>query len=147
MRILQEVLLTEEECKATINTWKTILSLEDWTVLLYYIDGTEDQIEADSAGEGYRASASAVMDFYTKTLTLRIYYPTQEDKAATVTPWDMEKSIVHELVHILYSHAAQKYEGPSQYTDESMVLLEQSVEATANALIAVKRGLYVSSSS
>lgn len=143
MQIREEVLLTEEECSIAIAKWRSLLCLEDWDVYLTYLPS--DKYDSDlglKTPEGYLTRGSAKIDFYGKTVCLTICFPTEEHrKESVIFPWDMEKTIVHELVHVQFAHAARNYD--YDYDSKSIVPLEQAVDAIASALIAAKRGYYV----
>lgn len=142
MILNEEVLLSEEECLKLIDEWKAVLSLEDWTAYLSYQRTDEDGLIVPACEDEYTVRGGAHLDFYHKIVTIFLYYPDAE--AAKENPqalWDMEHTIVHELVHIHFAVAAQKYQGKDKdYTPKSLIPLEQSVDAVARALVLAKRG-------
>jgi hypothetical protein len=144
MKTNKEVILSLEQCVEICGKWRHILTLDDWEVQIACLSVEElDPDMKEVAGEGHQIRGYTNLDFYTKLAYIVIITPTDEELLdGARDPWDMEKTIVHELMHIHYANASQKY-GSDTYEDtKEIVLLEQAIDATTNALIAVKRGYY-----
>lgn len=119
-------LLTLDELRARCEEWKATLGLQAWTVQIY-LDRFYD-MPCDCLGE-YRGTPSK------QSALIKILDPDDYDPA-TSCEYDMERTLVHELLHMRFDTDRI----PDDGTFERMAM-EQGIEAVAHALLKMKRQL------
>jgi len=117
--------VTEQEAQVFCEAWQDILSLRDWHIKVTI------KRERDMPLQNKSGSINWVLERKEALMTLvdPIDYPSD-----CMTPYDMEETIVHELLHL---HIA-----PFDNTkDDSLeaIALEQCIHALEKAFIRIKR--------
>lgn len=118
--------MDQETLESLLAEWQKTLRLRDWDVVVQ-LSRIFDMPVADSVG-----LCTWLMP--AKTATIRILDPADYDPAY-VHPFDPEKTLVHELLHL---HFAPFF--PDGEAGEN-VAHEQAIESIAKALVTVKRGV------
>ena len=88
MRIEKEVLLkTQFELDKCVTKWAEILKLNDWEIVIKFDDKLESK---------------AIVNFYgqVKQAIIRLISVEEYEKRKFDFKWDMEETIVHELLHL-----------------------------------------------
>lgn len=112
-----------------LNEWQERLGLQDWVIVLRYNCKFSDLDTEDSIGETLWANTI-------KNATIRIVSKEEYGNDRTL-PYDFEKTLVHELLHIkfgLIDIVNSGYE--SKVVDE---LRHQLIDDLARALVMAKR--------
>lgn len=107
-----------------LEEWKSILHLEQWDIELI-ISQQKNFLGGDSQGEitFNKVECSAI---------IRILDPV--DWVNIPFNQDMEMTLVHELLHIIYADFEPEDSNSLQYT-----LWHRSIDSTARALVSLKR--------
>lgn len=107
-----------------LEEWKGILHLEQWDTELIIIR-QKDFLEEDNQGEitFSKVGCQAI---------IRILDPV--DWVDTPFKQDMEKTLVHELLHLVYADFEPEDQNSLQYT-----LWHRSINSTARVLVSLKR--------
>ena len=107
-----------------LEEWKSILHLEQWGILLR-IRRQRDFLEGDSQGDitFNRVGCQAI---------ICILDPI--DWVDTPFNQDMEKTLVHELLHIIYADFEPEDSDSLQY-----ILWHRSIDSMARVLVSLKR--------
>lgn len=117
--------MTEEELSALCREWQGILRLQDWDVKVRVVRQSSFMVP-DAQGEcrWVVTKKSALIQ-----LLDPIDYPTDIE-----WPYDMERTLVHELMH-LHSAAFDTFENGSMES----AALEQMIECVADGLVRLSR--------
>lgn len=113
-----------------LEEWQERLGLQDWAIVLRCNCKFEDLATEDSVGETLWSTSI-------KNATIKIISKEQYGNDRTL-PYDFEKTLVHELLHIKFSLIDilnNTYE--SKVVDE---LRHQLIDDLARALVMAKRG-------
>ena len=113
------VILTQEELERLCREWQKILRLQDWDIKVKIC--RQNDMTPDS-------QADSTWTLPKKTAIIRLCDPI--DYIDVAWPQDMERSLVHELLH-LHLAPIDDFE-PGTIKD---ILLEQAVDAMSKALI------------
>lgn len=121
----KKVLLRGAKLHEAVDYWATLLSLGGWEIDV-------SVIKAEEMPDGAEGACST----YPKLNYARIQLISPDDYPTLRSPWpyDMELTLVHELLHVVHW---------TDDTDEDSglrnTLHERAVETTAQALVALKR--------
>ena len=120
----EEYIFNLNRLEELLVEWKSILHLEQWDIELRR-SRQKDFLEGDSQGEidFNRVECQAI---------IRILDPI--DWVDTPFKQDMEKTLVHELLHIIYADFEPEDSNSLQYT-----LWHRSIDSTARVLVSLKR--------
>lgn len=119
------VLLTQEEAEARLAYWQGVLKLADWTVLVE-IARDFDMQEEGKAGE---------CDVKLEHRCAKIWLMDPQDYTGQQWfPIDMERVLLHELLHVHFEPL-----WPGERKSSCHVPEEQAINAIADALIALER--------
>ena len=120
----EEYIFNLNRLEELLEEWKSILHLEQWDIELRR-SRQKDFLESDSQGEidFNRVECQAI---------IRILDPV--DWVDTPFKQDMEKTLVHELLHIIYADFEPEDSNSLQYT-----LWHRSIDSMARALVSLKR--------
>lgn len=124
---MQEVILTEEQLQEKLAYWQKILRLSDW-IITVRIARERDMNLSGCAGEiswslNNKAASIRILD--------EIDCPQD-----LMYPQDMEKTLVHELLHL---HLAPVSECYGKNEDIYSLFEEQAIESISHALVRVSR--------
>jgi hypothetical protein len=122
--LLNEVILTEEQLRAKCAEWQKVLRLQDWDV--------RTSIVRRSVFTNAETNAEISVNVQHRIAQLRMLDPIDYDPL-NVNPQDMEKSLVHELLHIHLWTFTVDLDGSNKDAEE------QAINMIAGALIALKR--------
>lgn len=117
-----------ESLEASCREWQGILRLMDWDVHVKLVRGWEmgtPLAQSDTHIEGNRA-----------TVKLVEWRDIPDDERTDAAFTDMEHSLVHELLHVMFAPFEGKVPGESLEHE----FLEQSINKLAYALVGLKRG-------
>lgn len=124
MRVEQK-LLSIEELKALLFEWQDRLCLTEWDIVVKTVRRSEFGEEDNQADIIYnKLSAQAI---------IRILDPTDWDNA--LFNQDMEKALVHELLHLMWHDFEPDDEESREHT-----LWHRRLETTARIMVVLKRG-------
>ena len=107
-----------------MGEWQSILDLDDWTIKL-----NEDVSPNDMQMQG--VSGECIWDEIHKAATINII--NQKDYGDRILPFDKEKTLVHELLHIKFCMIDNS---GNELFDK---MLHQLIEDIAKSLIRTKR--------
>jgi hypothetical protein len=110
--------------EAFCREWQRRLRVQDWQVSIYFVRGSDIQ---GKAGQCYS-------QFSKKQAVIRLTELADAD--GWDYPYDIEKTIVHELLHLVMAGIDPE----SKKTGLELDMEEQAVDTLATALIALKRG-------
>jgi hypothetical protein len=120
--------LTQADLAAGLAKWQAILHLQDWEIAVSLVPQTtwDDRMQcADCATRrSYNAADIRLATFPTLDL---VGAPTSED---------MERTLVHELLHVVFRSGQLWDEKPSRH---ELNHYEHAIEATARALVELDR--------
>ncbi len=119
-----EVIHTEDELRIKCAEWQKILRLQDWDVRTSIIR-ERDMVTTES-------NAEISVNVQHRLAQLRIVDPIDYGDD-NLNPLDMERYLVHELLHIHLWPFTESLEGPFQDAEE------QALNMIAGALIELKR--------
>ena len=112
-----------------LNEWQERLGLQDWAIVLRYNCKFSDLDTEDSIGETLWSNTI-------KNATIRIVSKEEYGNDRTL-PYDFEKTLVHELLHIKFGLIDIMNNGyESKVVDE---LRHQLIDDLARALVMAKR--------
>lgn len=112
-----------------LNEWQERLGLQDWAIVLRYNCKFSDLDTEDSIGETLWSNTI-------KNATIRIVSKEEYGNDRTL-PYDFEKTLVHELLHIKFGLIDIMNSGyESKVVDE---LRHQLIDDLARALVMAKR--------
>ncbi len=112
-----------------LNEWQERLGLQDWTIVLRYNCKFSDLATEDSIGETLWSNTI-------KNATIKIVSKEEYGNDRTL-PYDFEKTLVHELLHIKFGLIDIMNNGyESKVVDE---LRHQLIDDLARALVMAKR--------
>lgn len=120
----EEHLFKIDHLEELLEEWKSILHLEQWDIVLRR-SRQKDFLEEDNQGE-------ITFNNVECQAIIRILDPI--DWVDTPFNQDMEKTLVHELLHIIYADFEPEDSNSLQYT-----LWHRSIDSTARALVSLKR--------
>ena len=120
----EEHLFKLDHLEELLEEWKSILHLEQWDIVLRR-SRQKDFLEEDSQGEVTFNSVEC-------QAIIRILDPV--DWADTPFKQDMEETLVHELLHLIYVDFEPEDQNSLQYT-----LWHRSIDSTARVLVSLKR--------
>lgn len=124
MRVEQK-LLSIEELEALLFEWQDRLCLTEWDIVVKTVRRSEFGEEDNQADIIYnKLSAQAI---------IRILDPINWDNA--LFNQDMEKALVHELLHLMWHDFEPDDEESREHT-----LWHRRLETTARIMVALKRG-------
>lgn len=123
MDMNKELILTEEQLRQAIETWKPRLKLQDWVIEVELvpqrlIEGYDGKVRTEMLGR--RAMISIP--------TPDTYYPN-----ATGRVQNMLLTLAHEMIHLVFPHVHKQSELFPSVTDYDM--WEQGIETIAELLI------------
>lgn len=120
----EEHLFNPDRLEELLEEWKSILHLGQWDIELRR-SRQVDFLEGDNQGEitFNRVECQAI---------IRILDPI--DWVDTPFKQDMEKTLVHELLHLIYADFEPEDSNSLQYT-----LWHRSIDSMARALVSLKR--------
>lgn len=127
MKNPKPVILTQEQLEKLCEEWKKILSLQAWEIHVKIVRVSEF---ANKNGV-----AHVHMEREHNEALIRILDPL-DYPSNTPVPQDMEHSLVHELIHILWDVTIDSFD-PAH---EAHVQWERSINLTVRALLKLKRG-------
>lgn len=107
-----------------LEEWKSILHLEHWDISLR-IRREKDFLEGDNQGE---------ITFNRVECQAIIHILDPIDWVDTPFKQDMEKTLVHELLHIIYADFEPEDSDSLQY-----ILWHRSIDSMARVLVSLKR--------
>lgn len=110
--------------EAFCREWQRRLRVQDWQVSIYFVRGSE---MSGKAGQCYT-------QFAKKQAVIRL--TELADTEGWDYPYDIEKTIVHEVLHLVMAGV----DPDSKKTGLELDMEEQVVDTLAVALIALKRG-------
>lgn len=119
---------TQEELSDACAMWQARLGLSEWDVRAELMDRGDS---GSSLDEG--TDANICFTINRKTAHIQMRHP--DAYANPLWPYDMEKTLVHELLHI---HFEPLYE-LTKRNDRAETALEQPIEALAKAIVAMHR--------
>ena len=116
-----------DEAISCLKEWQKILRLQDWEIVLK-ISRHDDMglDEVCGSSNWVLARGEAI---------LKLLDPI-DYSSDIVFPQDQEVTLVHELLHLHYAPFSENFERGSL----EHIALEKSIEVTAKALVALKRG-------
>lgn len=120
----EEHLFKIDRLEELLEEWKSILHLEQWDIVLR-ISRQKDFLEEDSQGE-------VTFNDVDCQAIIRILDPV--DWTDTPFKQDMEVTLVHELLHLVYAYFEPEDSNSLQYT-----LWHRSIDSTARVLVSLKR--------
>lgn len=113
---------------ALLREWKERLGLQDWAIVLR-INCKQEDMELEDV------NAETIWTASIKSATIKVI--SKEFYGDRITPFDFEKTLVHELLHLkfgLIDQSVNSYE--SKVTYEAM---HQLIDDIARALVMAKR--------
>lgn len=116
--------MTLEELKASCMVWQERLRLQDWEIRLFISRHT--LMDPDTSGNCRVIPRLKIADIH-------LIDPVDSECMVGST-YDMEKTLVHELLHALYWDCS-----PPEENAFATMVLEQAIEFTAMALVAAYR--------
>lgn len=118
--------MSPEELAERCAYWQRVLRIADWKIGVKYAHSYE--VEHDNIGTVKIWSEE-------KAALVNLIYPAEYEPGPwdTVEPYDEEKTLVHELLHVLMEPHAPKKETP-QHT-----AFEQTINLLAHALVGLDR--------
>jgi hypothetical protein len=119
----KQIMLNEPELQKLCNEWKKRLGLAHWRIDIRY--GRRDEFD-----DNVIANVTHQIEF--ENAVIKILDPSQY---IGLFPQDIEQSIVHELLHILFA----PIEPEGGYYGEQKVLAEQIADRIARVLVSLKR--------
>ncbi len=122
---MEPVIFNQEELEEACYKWQQILRLENWDIVLS-IERAKNFADLDNQGEiEYRLELGAA--------AIRILHP---DDWPDNTQWvyDMEKTLVHELLHLHFSFFEPEDKKSLNYT-----LWERTIETLARIIVDLER--------
>ena len=120
----EEHLFKLDRLEELLEEWKSILHLEQWDIVLRR-SRQKDFLEGDNQEEVTFNSVEC-------QAIIRILDPV--DWVDTPFKQDMEKTLVHELLHLIYADFEPEDQNSLQYT-----LWHRSIDSTARVLVSLKR--------
>jgi len=119
---------TQEQLDACLSKWQRILRLQDWEI--------RAQILAPSKMARRHANAECAVYAPLKRATISLCKPAAyKRRNDPLWPLDMERLLVHELLHIpIRAFAPDEEDEPERY-----LAMEQFVETCASSFVAVDR--------
>jgi len=120
----RECILTVKDLKELCEEWKQVLGLENWQVVIKIC--RDDDINS---------SGRCDWVLTTRQVSIKILDNIDWHKIVKGFPQDMEKTLVHELLHCVFAMIDNKEDG--SYEE---VLLHNNIDLLANALVGLKRG-------
>lgn len=121
---MNPVIYTEDELRAKCAEWQKILRLQDWDVRVSIV--RENQMLTKES------NAEINVNVQHKLARLRVIDPI-DYHPDNLNPQDMEKSLVHELLHIHLWQFTEELEGALQDAEE------QALNMITDALIKLYR--------
>jgi hypothetical protein len=125
---MQAHILTLDELKELCAQWQEILRLQDWQVAV--------SISRARDFEGENACGECRWVLSRKEALIRILDPL-DYSPNNVFPQDMERTLVHELLHLHFAEISEKAEAAGVNIDTS---LEQALHGIDGALANLRRG-------
>jgi hypothetical protein len=120
----EEHLFKLDRLEELLEEWKSILHLEQWDISLR-IRRQKDFLEGDNQGE---------ITFNRVECQAIIHILDPIDWVDILFNQDMEKTLVHELLHIIYADFEPEDSDSLQYT-----LWHRSIDSMARVLVSLKR--------
>ena len=117
--------MKKAEYEELFMEWKDRLGLQDWHIKLYPKCKPEDMAVEEVAG-------CSVWQESIKAASIEILNPKYYGKR--ITPFDWEKTLVHELLHLKLSLVSDKVD------EFQMRYMHQVIDDLARALVDAKRG-------
>ena len=121
-----EVILTEAELLDLCTDWLKILDIRHWNVALRVCRASEMKLEA--------SCGVVSITYATLQALISILDPIDFTKGSFF--YDMEQTLVHELLHLKFAFLDYEEEEISKQGD---LLLEQSIDSLAKTLVRLKR--------
>lgn len=121
---MSAVIYTNEELRAKCAEWQKILRLQDWDIRTSIVRAREMQAE-DS-------NAECKVNIQHRLAQIKIVDPV-DFHTDELNPQDMERYLVHELLHIHLWPFTENLEGPLEDAEE------QAINMIAGALIQLHR--------
>jgi len=111
---------TRADLDALLAEWQPALRLQHWTITIQYTR---------------RLGASAQVRYLVNSLKAKIEVidPIDYDADFCNEPQDVERSVVHELVHLHFAPISPDNDSPGHLHEE------QAVEALSRAIVGIKR--------
>jgi hypothetical protein len=125
-RTFDEVIFTLEEAQACADSWKNVLGLRDWFIRLEILRADDMPLKSS------QGSVQGVRDKQFIHLCLLDPIDFQQHNTVLRVPQNMEKTIIHELLHVLLY--------PVKLSDELELEEEILVEKLSSALYGVPNG-------
>lgn len=126
---MRECILTLDELKELCARWQEILRLQDWNIEIRISRGRDFEGEGESCGQ-VRWQLSR------KEALIRILDPSDYSPDC-IFPQDMERTLVHELLHLHFAAISNKAHDAGLDID---VDLEQAMHCIDGALANLRRG-------
>ena len=114
--------MTQQELEVLCREWQKRLGLGHWNITIKY--KRRDEMEVQGCG-------CCFWTFRIETATIQILDPV--DYYGFDVEFDIEETVVHELLHILFIASMPK-DGTTKFD-----LFEQSIDRMARVLVALKR--------
>ena len=111
--------MTQKQARKLCREWQRRLRLQDWQVELSFRRFHE--MSGDTRGDCYMSMEQRIA---------RIDILNPKDARPDAPPYDLEQTIVHELLHLHFEPF---------WRNKKRLELEQAIEAIAFALVAAKR--------
>lgn len=117
------MIFTESELQELLKEWQEILRLQHWKIVLK-TDRRYNLPEGSQGTISWKQEKLCAM--------IKILDPADWDPSSLI-PQDMECTLVHELIHILFAPFAAQDDTPEDISQE------QAIECLATALVGLKR--------
>ncbi len=118
------VIFTEEQLRQKCEDWQRILRLQDWDVRTSIVRARDMRTK--------ESNAEITVNIQHRSATIRIIDPNDYDRE-NVNPQDMERHLVHELLHIHLWPFTDELTGPLADAEE------QAINMITGALIRLHR--------
>lgn len=119
----KEVILTEDELRSLCAEWQETLRLQDWDINVWIVRARD--IDNASARVHWRQS--------TRDARISVQHPS-DFEAEPGHEQDMERDLVHELLHLHFSPFAADDDDSAEN-----IAQEQAIHALSCSLVALKR--------
>jgi hypothetical protein len=122
---MNEESITQEKAEKLLDEWKMRLGLQDWVTCLCPCCKKEEMAMPDSRG-------CSIFHETTKVAKIQILDP-QDDWQDCISPFDWEKTLVHELLHLKTSFISSECDSLQER------IAHQLIDDLARAFVDAKR--------
>ena len=119
--------MTNDEATKLFDEWVERLGLQDWKICFCHCCKKDEMALPDSRG-------CSIFHEATKVAKIQILDP-EDDWQDCITPFDWEKTLVHELLHLKTSFISSECDSLQER------IAHQLIDDLAKALVKAKRGL------